>query len=535
LGRNVPQPRSDRDDAVRLRNNVELHATNGVNLNTAGPHVLEALAKYRFRDISCTIDGASQETYAIYRRYGRFDPVIRHIETINNFKKKYRCECPHLKWKFIVFGYNEHEQMAKDLNMTFYVKLAWENLYSEEIFSPVKDRETVREESGLLVADRQEFKKTFRREYVLRDCCLELWRTPQINFDGRVSGCAVNYWGDYGNILEEGLMEAINNEKMNYARDMLMGKEPPRPEIPCVQCKYFWAMNKERDWIRPSEVEAYYIPERRVRLKLFSFNHKGTNYLYRRARSVKRWTRQSLPLLHPNGKNCLNSGVYRLDLPLPVSAKEWEPFPIFKGSTSTLALLSCHISSLKKNYFPHPPHQHDEEEILIPLFGEVDVFLPDDELKRRRLRRGSFVFYHDNFTHTIRTAGECPANYLLFKWKNPTKRSDGCLPFGHFNLVEQEELFKERRKFNAKITFEAATAYLKRLHCHVSLLQPKAGYRPHKDPYDVVIVIFDGEVETLGERAGPDSVIFYRSGQRHGMYNPGDVAARYLVFEFHGR
>jgi hypothetical protein len=40
-------------------------------------------------------------------------------------------------------------------------------------------------------------------------------------------------------------------------------------------------------------------------------------------------------------------------------------------------------------------------------------------------------------------------------------------------------------------------------------------------------------VETLGEEAGPNSVVFYAAGEKHGMRNVGDVPARYLVFEFH--
>jgi len=60
------------------------------------------------------------------------------------------------------------------------------------------------------------------------------------------------------------------------------------------------------------------------------------------------------------------------------------------------------------------------------------------------------------------------------------------------------------------------------------------GYEPHGDDYDVSIVILEGEVETLGKRVGPHSVIYYAAREPHGMYNPGEVAAKYIVFEFHG-
>jgi len=43
--------------------NLLLSATNGANLNTVRDTTLEALVKYKFSHIRCSIGGASQETY----------------------------------------------------------------------------------------------------------------------------------------------------------------------------------------------------------------------------------------------------------------------------------------------------------------------------------------------------------------------------------------------------------------------------------------------------------------------------------------
>jgi hypothetical protein len=59
------------------------------------------------------------------------------------------------------------------------------------------------------------------------------------------------------------------------------------------------------------------------------------------------------------------------------------------------------------------------------------------------------------------------------------------------------------------------------------------GYEAHIDPYDVAIILLEGEVETLGTRVSPTGVIFYGAGETHGMWNPGHTIAKYLVFEFH--
>ena len=84
------------------------------------------------------------------------------------------------------------------------------------------------------------------------------------------------------------------------------------------------------------------------------------------------------------------------------------------------------------------------------------------------------------------------------------------------------------------VLFEGQTQHLRTLHSHTSTLSPGAGYNEHCDPYDVAIVVMEGEIETLGRREGPHSVIFYAAGEPHGMSNPGTVVTKYVVFEFHG-
>ena len=88
---------------------IILTATNGVNLNNISDEVLEAIVKFQLRRMTCSIDGASAETYEVYRVRGNFDAVIENIKTINRLKQAYRSKFPLLRWQFIVFGHNEHE------------------------------------------------------------------------------------------------------------------------------------------------------------------------------------------------------------------------------------------------------------------------------------------------------------------------------------------------------------------------------------------------------------------------------------------
>jgi MoaA/NifB/PqqE/SkfB family radical SAM enzyme len=228
---------------------VVLTATNGVNLNHARDEVLEGLVKFQLRRMTCSIDGASAKTYETYRVRGNFDAVIGNIEKINRLKQAYRSKFPLLRWQFIVFGHNEHEvakarRMAKNLGMGFFVKLSW-----DEAFSPVRHPERLRRERTVGAASRAEYRKRHKRDY-MHKICHQLWDMPQINWNGRVLGCCRNCWGDFGgNAFSDGLIPSVNNEKMSYARWMLCGERPSRPDIPCASCDIYLGMRARGDWL----------------------------------------------------------------------------------------------------------------------------------------------------------------------------------------------------------------------------------------------------------------------------------------------
>ncbi len=235
----------------------------------------------------------------------------------------------------------------------------------------------------------------------------------------------------------------------------------------------------------------------------------------------------------------LTSRVYPLRVPLPADEeKGWRPHPIFKGSTADLRSLSCHVSTLIHDHCPHPPHTHEDEELLLLLAGEVDVILPDEQGReqhqRRRLKPGQFVFYPAHFAHTLQTVSEHAANYLMFKWRSGSTGTGSSLPFGQHTFFDPAQDSIVVDGFRPRLVLEGPTAYLRKLQCHVSTLTPGVGYDAHIDAYDVAIVVLEGEVETLGERVGPHNVIFYPAGEPHGMRNSGEAPAKYVVFEFHG-
>ena len=231
----------------------------------------------------------------------------------------------------------------------------------------------------------------------------------------------------------------------------------------------------------------------------------------------------------------LMSRVCPLRRPLrPDHVAGWKPYPQFRGSTADIQDLSCHVSVLTHNSCPHPPHTHPEEELLLVLTGEVEVILPALSEQRRRLGPGQFVYYPAEFPHTLQTVSEQPAEYLMFKWC--AAPSGTATPLGHaaHEALGEPSHAADDTGFRPQRLFEHPTAWLRKLHCHVSTLAPGAGYAPHLDAYDVALVVLEGEIETLGQRVPSPAVVFYAAGEPHGIHNPAATPARYVVFEFLG-
>ena len=218
------------------------------------------------------------------------------------------------------------------------------------------------------------------------------------------------------------------------------------------------------------------------------------------------------------------------------SADGWIPYPLLHGPTPILAAMESHVSVLSPGRCPHPPHCHIEEELLIVLSGEAEILIangPDPTSARvERLVAGSFVYYEAYQYHTIRNASSAPVIYIMFKWRGAANEVDRPMATELFNIGGTVAPAVSKN-MSMQMLFEQPTAYVDRLHAHVTDMQPGAGYPLHTDEHDVAIIVFSGTVETLGKKVGPGGSIFYAAGQPHSMSNVGSERARYLVFEFH--
>lgn len=234
---------------ISAENGVCANVRAGANLNFLDEKTAEALVRFQVRGLTVSIDGATEAVYRRYRAGGSLAAVLSNIKLINRFKARFRSEYPVIKWQFIGFGHNEHEiraagRRAKTLGMDFCVKLN-----RDEAYSPVRDHRCFKKASGLDAADRAEYLRLHRKPYP-PGLCSQLWYSPQITWDGGVTGCSTNHWLKFGgNAFTGKLGKSLNSPGLRYARRMLAGLERPRKDIPCSSCVHYLAMKKEGVWI----------------------------------------------------------------------------------------------------------------------------------------------------------------------------------------------------------------------------------------------------------------------------------------------
>ncbi len=244
----------------------------------------------------------------------------------------------------------------------------------------------------------------------------------------------------------------------------------------------------------------------------------------------------SAPIAKGVTKPMLSTWIRTLELPLAQDAtRGFKSYPIFQGPTPNVRNLSCHVSVLEPGVSPHEPHVHKEEEVLVVLDGEADLVLVSDDGSDERVERahpGVLAYYPAHQRHTIRGTGAGRVTYLMLNWNGEPRTEDEQLETSLYAYDRIEPTWG-RDGFRGARVFEGRTRHLRKLHCHVTALDPGAGYDPHADAHDVAILVLEGTLETLGARVEAPAVVFYAGGELHGMRNVGDRPARYLVFEFH--
>ncbi len=181
-----------------------------------------------------SIDGASQETYEVYRRRGDFALVMRNLEMLCRMKKEQKKHNPQITWKVVVNKFNEHEldkakQAADRLGVEF---------LTVEIDTPQHLQDDWKPKADL--------KKNGLKTHTNRVAsCFQLWQVMTINFNGDVFPCC-GEWSpqdSLGNVLRDPVSAIWNTAE--YKRRRANNKSGPPA---CDGCHTNQGTNYWRQW-----------------------------------------------------------------------------------------------------------------------------------------------------------------------------------------------------------------------------------------------------------------------------------------------
>jgi XRE family transcriptional regulator, regulator of sulfur utilization len=88
--------------------------------------------------------------------------------------------------------------------------------------------------------------------------------------------------------------------------------------------------------------------------------------------------------------------------------------PFFRGETAALGELEAHVTTILPGNEPHPPHRHDNEELIVLLRGTLAVMV---EQTTDTIGAGSSVFLAPNDVHGLRNVGAEPASYYVVQMR----------------------------------------------------------------------------------------------------------------------
>ena len=195
------------------------------NLNRLSADMAWRLVKSGLSQLIVSIDGATQETYAAYRRRGGLDVVLKNLRLLLETRRALRRRRPFIMWRMLLGKHNEHEvaavrSMAHDMGVdsfsTGVLFVDTRNAGQVAQWLPTNPAYSCYDYS------KEELENTWD--------CHDLWEGMVINWDGGVAPCCWLHDAhfDFGNASNQTVREIWNGPSYVAARRVI-GRRRKRP------------------------------------------------------------------------------------------------------------------------------------------------------------------------------------------------------------------------------------------------------------------------------------------------------------------
>lgn len=235
-------------------------------------------------------------------------------------------------------------------------------------------------------------------------------------------------------------------------------------------------------------------------------------------------------------KDSIKAGVYAWNSFKVEKQETRERRQILEGIGTDLQYIEMHATSLEPGKAPHPPHKHDDEEMIIIKEGQLTVTI---EGKSKILSAGSVALMMPGDEHGFINSGNTKTTYYVMRYRSkaPVQTERAKTAGGSFMVDANDVVFKPHDKGGVRSYFEKPTGMAKRFEMHVTTLN--AGLKSH-DPHThtaeeiVLMVKGNGNMQIANDHipCSTGDVIFLRSGVLHAITNNSKEPITYFAFQF---
>ncbi|MEP7352387.1 MAG: radical SAM protein [Acidobacteriota bacterium] len=194
-----------------------------------------------------SLDGATQETYAQYRKGGDFSLVCANIAKLVAEKRRLGVTRPLITWQYVVFRHNEHEKdRARELAKQFGVDRI---CFRAPLLDTERPEIATQERDALIswAPEDRAFRIPRKHPQKSSNTCSWHYMSPAVNADGAVAPCTGVHsrTNDFGTLVPSGnpegngertYMNLVNNANYRSVRDRFAGRSLEPGSSICDAC-----------------------------------------------------------------------------------------------------------------------------------------------------------------------------------------------------------------------------------------------------------------------------------------------------------